>query len=67
MTNKQVYDIFANSFSSLWQEKIDRWFPNGKHSIRIWTVNNKEFVFTYNSSDDWNFETVKSFLGRRLT
>ena len=38
------------------------WFPNGKNSVRVRFRTGKEFVFTYNSSDDWKIESVGSFL-----
>ena len=38
------------------------WFHNGKNSVRVRFRTGKEFIFTYNSSDDWKIESVGSFL-----
>lgn len=65
MTNKQVFEQFVNMFQNLSAEKVEIWFPNGKNSIRIRTVSKREFIFTYNGSDDWILETTNNFLKRR--
>lgn len=43
-------------------EHLKEWFPNGRNSIRVRLDTGKEFIFTYNSSDDWKIESVGSFL-----
>lgn len=62
MVHTDVYKWFALYFPDYAGDKVDKWFPNGKNSIRVRQTNGQEFIFTYNSQNDWRLETVNSFL-----
>ncbi len=62
MVHTDVYNWFALYFPNYAGENVDKWFPNGKNSIRVRQTNGQEFIFTYNSQKDWRFETINSFL-----
>lgn len=62
MVHTDVYKWFALYFPDYAGDKVDKWFPNGKNSIRVRQTNGQEFIFTYNSQKDWRLETVNSFL-----
>ena len=62
MVHTDVYKWFALYFPDYAGDKVDKWFPNGKNSIRVRQTNGQEFIFTYNSKKDWRLETVNSFL-----
>jgi hypothetical protein len=60
MNHDSIYEIFRLLFPSF---TVAEWFQNGKNSIRIrQAVDYKDFVFTYNSSTEWLFETIESFI-----
>lgn len=65
MTQLDVYDHFKAIFPWL-VKNVHEWFPNGKNGIRIRMLDGREFIFTYNDSREWSFETVDMFL-KRLT
>lgn len=62
MVHTDVYKWFALYFPDYAGDRVDKWFPNGKNSIRVRQTNGQEFIFTYNSQKDWRLETVNSFL-----
>lgn len=62
MVHTDIYNWFALYFPNYVGERVDKWFPNGKNSIRVRQTNGQEFIFTYNSQKDWRFETINSFL-----
>lgn len=62
MVHTDVYKWFALYFPDYAGDKVDKWFSNGKNSIRVRQTNGQEFIFTYNSQKDWRLETVNSFL-----
>lgn len=62
MTHIDVYKRFALYFPNYADKNMDKWFPNGKNSIRVRQANGREFIFTYNNQNDWRLETIKSFL-----
>lgn len=61
MTHISIYNRFVLYFPQF-ADVADSWFPNGKNSIRIRIINDKDYVFTYNSKHDWRLETVDSFV-----
>lgn len=61
MTQKEIYKLLVLNYPH-YSKYVDRWFPNGKNSIRIRQINQQEFIFTYNDKKDWKFETLDSFL-----
>lgn len=61
MSHNEILTVFAVRFP---EYLIDTWFPNGKNSIRVRQSNGQDLVFTYRSSTDWRFETVKSFINK---
>lgn len=62
MSHNEVYKWFEIYFPPYAADKVAMWFPNGKNSIRIRQINRQDFVFTYNGSKDWKFETIKSHI-----
>lgn len=62
MVHTDVYKWFALYFPDYAGDRVDKWFPNGKNSIRVRQTNGQEFIFTYNSQKDWRLETINSFL-----
>lgn len=62
MTHGDIFKWFELYFPNYSGEAVDAWFPNGKNSIRIRQKNRQEFVFTYNGSKNWRFETLDSFM-----
>lgn len=61
MVHTDVYKWFALYFPDYAEDKVDKWFPNGKNSIRIRQINGQEFIFSYNNQKDWRLETINSF------
>ena len=57
-------DIFKKfkQFSKMKDDSVKEWFPNGKDSIRVRFIDEKEIVFTFKAHDNWRFETVESFI-----
>lgn len=68
MTPNQVYAQFTDIFPNYVSEDIT-YFPNGRNCIRIKGIEalshiSREFVFQFNSINDWKFETFESFFKR---
>lgn len=63
MTHRKVYEWFESYFPQF-SKQVTEYFPNGRHSIRVRTSCKKDFIFTFNSVNDWSFETVDSFIKR---
>lgn len=63
MTHHDILKKF-NAIFSEFNDLIELWAPNGRHSIRIRLNDKREFIFTYNSANDWCFETVTSYAKR---
>lgn len=61
MGHNTIYEWFCSYFPQ-YSKYVELGFPNDKNSIRVRQTNGAEFIFTYNSSQDWRFETIKSFL-----
>ena len=61
--HSEVYEIFRMMFPKI-ADNTQTWFPNGKHSVRIRTKNGEEFIFTYDSKNDWVLETSKRYVRR---
>lgn len=61
MLQKDVYEQFKVYFPQI-ASNVDVWFPNGKNSIRIRQTDKQEFIFTYNNSKNWSFETIEYFI-----
>lgn len=60
MEHVGIFKKFKRIIGSL--NKLEDWFPNGKNSIRVRLISGSDFIFTYNSDDDWSVETVESYL-----
>ena len=65
MTHYDVFKYFELYFPLYSGDRIDRWFQNGKNSIRVRQTNGHEFIFTFNSHKDWKLETIDSFIKSR--
>lgn len=63
MSHLIVYDYFRKLFPQF-IEHIGEWFPNGKNSVRIRLLDNRDLIFTYKGPKDWRLETVDSFIKR---
>lgn len=64
----QVYQFFIDIFPNYVSDGIT-YFPNGRNCIRIRGIEalshiSREFVFQFNSINDWKFETFESFFKR---
>ena len=65
MTHDVIFGYFRNCIPQCSKpSKIERWFPNGKNSIRIRFEDESEYVFTYYGDNVWCFETVDCFIMR---
>ena len=62
MVHSKVYQIFERVLPLYAGEQVEIWFPNGKNSIRIRSVDKREFVFTYHDDKSWKFETLKNYI-----
>ena len=60
MVHNDVYKRFALYFPDYAGNHVERWFPNGKNSIR--QKNKQEFIFTFLNEKEWRFETIDSYL-----
>lgn len=62
MPHKEVLERFKK-FCNIDDVLIDRWFPNGKNSVRVRLRNHfTDLVFTFKSHNNWKLETVNSFI-----
>lgn len=61
MFHKEVYEKFKEKFPEK-ASYLKEWFPNGRNSVRVRFNSGSDFVFTYNSEDDWCYETVDSYI-----
>ena len=61
MVAGQIFEIFKTVLPTF-GECTTLWFPNGKNGIRIRIDDGREFIFTYDSKDDWSFETVDRYI-----
>lgn len=62
MKHSEVFDTFLQLFPGYSGSEVVEWFPNGYQSIRIRRVDGSEFIFTFQDSDHWVFETLETFL-----
>lgn len=62
MSHNEIYKLFELYFPLYAGDKVDKWFMNGKNSIRVRQINGQEFIFTFNSHKDLRFETLDSFI-----
>lgn len=63
MNHKSIYEAFKVKLPK-YADAVVTWFPNGKGSVRVRLIDNKEYVFSFNSDKDWIFETADSHLKR---
>lgn len=61
MVQKEILKQFGMYFPDI-ARQLKTWFPNEKHSVRIRTTNDREFIFTYNGEKDWILETADSYI-----
>ena len=63
MTHVKVYEQFKEQFPQ-YADRAEKWFPNGKNSIRIRMINglylgNPDLIFSYNGKKNWRLETME--------
>lgn len=61
MVHTKVFEQFKQLFPE-YLEMLSIWFPSGKNAIRVRKLDGKEFIFTFNGSNNWRFETVDSYI-----
>ena len=61
MVAQQTFEVFKKTLPE-YGERTVIWFPSGKNGIRVRLDNGCEFIFIYNNSDDWSFETVDCYI-----
>ena len=59
--HKTVFAIFSEYFPK-YVEESEKWFPNGKNSVRIRMKNKTEFIFTFENSRNWSFMTLDEYI-----
>lgn len=61
MTHEKLFEAFKKitGFSG---DSIERYFANGKHSIRVRFKDKNEYIFTYKTPRKWRLETYESYL-----
>ena len=65
MLHKEVYAWFTVIFPQ-YTDKIKEMLPCGRNTIRVKLLDQTEFVFHYESLNNWQLETVDSFVARTL-
>lgn len=63
MSQKMIYEHFCVLMPAF-SYSVDTWFPNGPGSIRIRLIDKEEFIFTYKSLTEWQFETLKNYMNK---
>lgn len=61
MRHQDIYKQYQCCFPQ-YAERTERWFPNGKNSIRVRQNNKMEFIFSYENEQNWGLETKNHFL-----
>ncbi len=61
MIHSQIYGYFKECLPDR-AKKVTEYFPNGKNSIRVRQANKQEFIFSFNGTKAWKFETIDQFL-----
>jgi len=61
MVHSKIFEYFKECLPAN-AEKVETYFPNGRNSIRVRQINGKEFIFSFNGSRAWKFETIDQFL-----
>lgn len=61
MTHHQVLEQFKEYFPNL-MDRVEKWYPNGKNSIRLHLLDGSEYVFTFVDKSTFRFETFSYFL-----
>lgn len=61
MTPEKLFEAFKKitGFNS---DDIERYFTNGKYSIRVRFKDKSEYIFTYKTPRKWRLETYESYL-----
>ena len=59
MEHSDVFAMFQSKFEHV---DVIHWFPNGKDSVRVRTIDDVDMVFTYHSASDWKLESIDSYL-----
>lgn len=63
MNHHEIVRKFQELFE-IADEEIKVWFQNGKNSIRVRDLEQKEFIFTYENDNNWCLESQGHFLNR---
>lgn len=62
MTSSFIFEIFKKTFLDPYGITWQEWFPNGRNSVRVILTNKQTLIFRYEDSENWQIETVNSFL-----
>ena len=66
MTYNGIYRKFEQLFPNMANRITDKWYPEGKHSIRIDPgYHARKLLFTYYSDREWKLESYYHFMNRK--
>ena len=58
MSPHSIYKIFDSWFPNL-SKRVERRVADGPHGIRVRLNDKREYLFIYNSADDWSLGTYR--------
>lgn len=58
MSHREIYKRFESYFPSYINDGDVTWYPNGKNGIKVRHHTGQEYLFTFNNSKDWSFQTL---------
>lgn len=66
MTHNGIYRKFEQLFPNMADRTTDKWYPEGKHSIRIDPGRSiRKLLFTYYDDKEWKLESYYHFMNRK--
>lgn len=63
MKHTEVLEIFKKTLPD-YAKYLKEWFPNGRNEIRVRLLDMRQFIFVYNSEEDWMFETLDRYIAQ---
>lgn len=61
MTHSKVYEIYERLLP-FYAKKTKEYFQCGRNTIRVRMNDKEEFVFSYDNSRSWSFDTLDRYL-----